>query len=629
MSSDREPIMCLRIVLLMLPFIFMLSACGLSTPKDTVSCTLSECHAGIEEISENHKFACTECHEGNAESKDKDLAHAGMLGGRNPSDPAVWDKGCGKCHQYQHDRVNTTLMYTNTGMIKNIQQAWDDYEERLYSTAGSKGFDEEGEPVELRHVAELEDLSGELYRKFCSMCHVGFDKLLGYRAHHSSGCAACHFSHGIDGAYKGGDKTIQGKMHYPEKHIINPLPDDDVCLACHNRSGRLALSYRGEYDGNNSMVPTKDGIPGPELLDGIRNVRYMKPDIHQEAGMWCIDCHTSRDMMGDGYLYENMYKQVEVTCEDCHGTADSLPATAKITKENDAPLRESQHYAVKAEYGDEMALTSKGRMYSNVKKEDGKFVLYTKKEGKRLEIKTVKETADHSVYGHERMECYTCHSRTVIQCYGCHTTYDKSRTMTDWITMQETQGFFSETEDFRSFFPFPLAVNEKGNIAPMTPGCQTFVTILNEEGIKVLDDYIFDYKGSGKFKFVSFYGHNTGKKAVSCRKCHSDLMFAGFGQGLVSVKQKNITSSYLCDSCDDKRPLDSLYTMENGELNILASVVRDEARVLNAEEIGRMFDANRCIICHDKGDKKIYGKKINYEEILSNSDHRHLLSDIE
>jgi hypothetical protein len=616
-----------RAILLTLPLMILMFSANAFTAsaRDAQSCTVPECHAGIEDTSENHKLACTECHEGNPNTKDKDAAHKDMLGGRNPSDPSVWDKGCGKCHQYQHDRVNTTLMYTNAGMIKNAQQAWDDYKGQHYSTAGSKGVDAEGNPVEFPSVSELEELSGELYRKFCSTCHVGFDKLIGYRSHHSSGCSACHFSHSVDGAYAGGDKTIQGKKPYPEKHIINPLPEDDVCLTCHNRSGRIALSYRGEYDGNNSLVPTNGGIPGPELMDGIRSIRHMQADIHKEYGMDCIDCHTSRDMMGDGYLYENMFQQLEVTCEDCHGTENELPKTAKITKESDSPLRESRHYAVKANFGDEMVLTSKGRMYSNVKKEGDKFVLYTKRNGKRLEIKTVTDTADHMVYGHERMECYTCHSKTVVQCYGCHTTYDKSQTMMDWVKMEETKGLFSEKEDFRSFFPFPMGINQKGKIAPVTPGCQTFLTVLDENENVVLKEHIFNYKGGKKFKFAPFFGHNTGKKAITCRKCHADLMFAGFGQGLVSVTKKNIDSSYMCEQCD--KPLDSLYTLKNGRMSVTSDIVRDKSRVFTPDEISRIFDANRCIICHDKGDKKIYGKKIDYEKILSDSVHKPLLAD--
>ncbi|WP_022850878.1 selenite/tellurite reduction operon c-type cytochrome ExtM [Limisalsivibrio acetivorans] len=610
--------------------IFVLSAYAPFNPlgaskkgvESASTCISGECHAGIETTSENHDFACVECHQGNNKSLDKDEAHKGMLGGRNPSSSKTWDEGCGKCHQYQHDRVSTTLMYTATGMIKNSQKAWNDYEGKLYSTHGAEGFDASGNETARPAVTELEELSGELYRKFCSACHLGYDKRSGYRAHHSSGCAGCHFNHSVAGTYEGGDKTIKGKEGYPEKHIIDPLPKDDVCITCHNRSGRIALSYQGLYDGNNSLVPTMRGLPGPELIDGVRNLRHMHADIHSDAGMECIDCHTSRDIMGDGYMYENMFDQIETACEDCHG-GETAPKTERITKENAYPLREAKNYAFDVNYGDEMVLTSKGRMYSNVKKENGKLYLYTKREGKRLEIKTVNGTDEHEVFGHERLECYTCHSNTVVQCYGCHTTYDKSEKMMDWIKMEETQGRFSEKEDIRTFFPFPLGVNQRGKISPVTPGCQTFLNVIDENGNKVMDEHIFKFRGEQNFKFAPFYSHNTGKKAVTCAGCHGDMMFAGLGQGIVSIEEKSITSTYMCDKCD--KPMDSLYSVEDGKLSVTSDVVREHSRLMTKEEIASMLRVNQCIVCHDKGESRFYGEDIDYGDVLNDSVHRPLL----
>ncbi|ADD68554.1 conserved hypothetical protein [Denitrovibrio acetiphilus DSM 12809] len=617
----------LKYIAAFLLLLSVLSAFVFYTPAatDSKGCEASECHAGIEHLSDNHKLECITCHGGDEKTENKEIAHKDMLGGRNPSDHKVWDKTCGSCHQYQLDRVSTTLMYTATGMIKNSQQAWDDYQGDLYSAHGTTGYNQDGNSVEHPPVSELDELSGELYRKFCSSCHIGYDKLQGYRAHHSSGCAACHFNHSDDGSYEGNDQTIKGKSPYPEKHIIDPLPGNDVCLTCHNRSGRIALSYEGLYDGNNSLVPTQHGYPGPDLIDGVRNVRHMEADIHHEKGMECIDYHTSRDIMGDGYMYENMYMQIETTCEDCHGTKDKLPETSMITKENDEPVRESANYAFKNKFGDEMVLTSKGRMYSNVKKENDKFFLYTKRKGKKLEIKTIAGGDEHSMHGHDRMECYTCHSKTVIQCYGCHTSYDEREKMFDLIKGEATDGAFSEKEDFRSFFPFPLGLNQRGKISSVTPGCQTFLTHIDKDGEVIKDEHIFNYRGDKKFKFAPFYSHNTGQKAVDCITCHTDLAFAGFGQGLVSAANGNITSSYLCEKCD--KPLDALYSVINGKLSVTSDIVRDHSRLLNTSEITKMLKANTCIVCHQKAEKRIYNKEINYEKILNDSVHKPLLSD--
>ncbi|HEX9676262.1 MAG TPA: hypothetical protein VGA07_09800, partial [Anaerolineales bacterium] len=56
------------------------------------------CHNGIEEISAAHPteaFGCVRCHGGQPLALDAETAHAGLLGGRNPSDFAVVEAACG------------------------------------------------------------------------------------------------------------------------------------------------------------------------------------------------------------------------------------------------------------------------------------------------------------------------------------------------------------------------------------------------------------------------------------------------------------------------------------------------------------------------------------------------------
>lgn len=580
------------------------------------------CHKNIEKTSKSHDFNCIECHGGNEKSKDKNIAHKNMLGGRNPGSVLVWEKTCGKCHEYQYRRVKTTIMYTNTGILKNTALAWGEKFEKIYGTSSQNNFDKNGDNIEIEDVAASKKMSGELYRKFCSLCHVGVDRMEGYRAHHSSGCSACHFSHSDSGAYEGSDKQMYGKKPYAKTHEMNVLPGDDVCLRCHNRSGRISLSYEGVYDGNNSLVPTKEGLPGPILMSGVRNLRHMPQDIHKEFGLECIDCHTSRDLMGDGYIYENMYEQTEVSCESCHGDGKSLPETKKVKNENDSAFIESRNYPFKITYGMEMVLTSKGRTYSNVYKEGGKFYLVKKRTGKKIEIKTIANNENHQVAGHERLECYSCHSKVVIQCYGCHTIYDKRGKMYDYIKKTETKGLFTEKEDFRMFYPFPLAVNQRGKISPITPGCQTFFSVIEDNGSYSLKEYVFKLPEGEVLKFAPFYGHNTGKKAVSCRQCHGEPFFAGLGKGLISLKDKTITSSTLCEK--GNKPLDSVVEIKDGILISSSKVVREHSRPFNKDELIRFFGANLCIVCHDKGERRIYGKKVDYST-LNDSIHAPLL----
>ena len=513
-------------------------------------------------------------------------------------------------------------MFTNSGMIRNIQLTWEGNDGRRYGTRGGDTFDEHGNQQKLNPVADLDNLSGELYRKFCSRCHVGTEVGDAYGSSHAGGCAACHFPFNDMAVYEGSDRTMKRKVPFSATHRIEPLPPVSVCSRCHNRSGRIALSFQGLYDGNNGMVPTSEGQPGPVLLSGGRNAVHIAPDVHAAAGMECIDCHTSRDIMGDGYAYPNMYRQVEIGCEDCHG-GDRPPRYRVISRENDEAVRESRNYPMKMRAGMKMILTARGRPYSNVYVSGNNVVVMGKRSGKLFTSKIVTGTPEHTIAGHSRLECYACHSRTVVQCYGCHTTYDRREAGFDFIKGEETPGAFSETEDYRMLYPFPLAVNQRGRISPVTPGCQTFVTVIDEAGNTLKNDEVARYRGKRQLRFAPFYSHNTGTRAVSCRECHANPQFLGFGQHV--VEGSDIIATMLCEKCPDK-PLDGFLTMEDGRVRAFSAITRENSRPLNGSEIKRVFRVNLCTGCHDTARDKdrIYARKLDYRAI-DDTLHRRLL----
>jgi hypothetical protein len=583
------------------------SGCGFFKSETS---TCAECHRALEEVSPAHG-ECVTCHGGNPEAREKEASHRGMYGPRNPSDPRVWEHTCGKCHPYQLQRLRSSLMYTNTGMIHNIQLTWEGEDGRLYASGRDENlFDADGEPLSLPGVTELNNLAGELYRKFCSLCHVRIESTQAWTASHGSGCSACHFPYNDNATYQGSDETMKGRWPHSATHEMAALPDNDVCFRCHNRSGRIALSYTGLNDGNNSLVPTRDGFLGPRIISGVRNATAIRPDIHFEKGMDCIDCHTSRDLMGDGYAYRNMYEQVEIRCEDCHGSATERPRSLAVTRENDEAVRESRSYQRQVRMGDELVLTYKGRKYSNVFVEDDKIWVIGKRSGKRHESKIITGTPEHTIVGHERMECYSCHSHTVVQCYGCHTEYDLSEKGRDFVKGIDTPGTFSETEDYRMLYPFPLALNQRGMISPVTPGCQTFITVSDPEGRTQMDGYVARYKDQNQLRFAPFYSHNTGKKAVGCRDCHSNPAFLGFGQHVVA--SGDIEPSMLCQN-SKKRPLDGFLILQEGEVRAFSAITREESRPLNEAEVRRTWAVNLCLICHEDPKDPIYQEKLDYD----------------
>jgi len=471
-------------------------------------------------------------------------------------------------------------------------------------------------------VEDLDNLSGELYRKFCSRCHIGSSNAESYASAHAAGCAACHFPWNDTATYEGRDKAMEGRAGHSASHAMTALPDTRVCSRCHNRSGRIAFSYQGLYDGNNGLVPTSGGEGGPLMTSGARNLTHITPDVHFAAGLECIDCHTSRDVMGDGFAYRSMYLQTETACEDCHGSGRELPRYHEVTRENDEALRESKSYQQPVRSGMRMIQTSRGRSYSNVFYRDGVIWLQGKRSGKLHRSKVITGTPEHTIAGHGRLECYACHSHTSVQCYGCHTRYDKGASAMDFIKGEETPGAFSETEDYRMLYPFPLALNQRGRISPVTPGCQTFITVAEENGSLSKTEYVAKYKGKQQLRFAPFYSHNTGKKAVGCVECHGNPAFLGFGQHV--VEGNSIKGTLICERSDSK-PLDGFLTMDKGRVKAYSAITRENSRPLNGSEVKRTLSVNLCLPCHGTAKDPIYRKGINLRA-LDDALHRRLLS---
>jgi hypothetical protein len=261
-----------------------------------------------------------------------------------------------------------------------------------------------------------------------------------------------------------------------------------------------------------------------------------------------------------------------------------------------------------------MVLTGKGRKYSNVFVADGKVWLQGKRDGKLRESKVITGTPEHNIVGHERMECYACHSRSVAQCYGCHTQYDQRELGTDFIKGVKTPGRFSETEDYRMLYPFPLALNQRGKVSTVTPGCQTFVTVIDQQGNKPLDEYVALYNGRQQLRFAPFFGHNTGTRAIGCAECHANPAFLGFGQHVASAD--SIEATMLCEKSAEK-PLDGYVTMNSGQVKAFSAITREGSRPFNTREVNRILAVNLCLVCHNDPKDPIYQKELDYDALDS------------
>ncbi len=110
----------------------------------------------------------------------------------------------------------------------------------------------------------LELLTGQPYEKLaCRQCHVG-------------SCQGCH-------------QPLKKVNAQAAK--MGPV-DQETCLKCHDRLAGLQQQMR----------------------------EMKKEDVHTARGMTCQDCHTTREMHGDGKVYQSQKQPgaMDARCERCH-----------------------------------------------------------------------------------------------------------------------------------------------------------------------------------------------------------------------------------------------------------------------------------------------------------------------
>ncbi len=139
---------------------------------------------------------------------------------------------------------------------------------------------------------------------------------LGCKNCHSKSCNDCHLK-----------KTENGLSY-----SLETAQNRETCLKCHAR-GKATIK-----------------------LDEGRDTL----GVHIEAGMTCIDCHTPREVHGDGKFYRSMRQlgAMDAACTNCH------------TKDTD-------------------------------------------------DYPVIPETKSHSVHKN-RLECNACHVQNSMSCYNCH-----------------------------------------------------------------------------------------------------------------------------------------------------------------------------------------------------------------
>lgn len=313
----------------------------------------------------------------------------------------------------------------------------------------------------------------DTYRKQCARCHLWGEGRPTRGERRSSGCSACHLLNSQRQLSREEDPTIPPDVpgHALRHEIVSTIPESQ-CNHCHTRG-----------------------------------VETLHTDVHQVAGMGCIDCHTSIDVHGDGNLYAAIPHQLEVRCTDCHGSEAGPPWTLPLGY--GSPAAGDRPRGTHAAEGRQHLLTSRGNPRSNWLREGERVVVISRLTGRThvaplLQRPPLAPPASEpalpvghpgGLAGHERLACAACHNDAAPSCFHCHATWTPAPSQ-DWLLSaldydpaSTRQRLITSpgTTDYRdggtSLWPPPeLRPDPDGTLTPRIPGCRVSFDALDAQG---------------------------------------------------------------------------------------------------------------------------------------------------
>ena len=538
------------------------------------------CHSSMTGLSESHNPAfigCYSCHKGDPFSAKKEVAHAGMY--KVPGDFSNVMQTCGtsNCHPDFSERVQKSLMTTQSGIIAVDKFVF-------------------GEAQTLNDSFQIKNLgysAADIHlRNLCAGCHLGNQKLkTGNVAwlERGGGCNACHLHYNKEALVSLKQMHSGTNVKYKEVHpSIDIQVTNDRCLSCHSRSGRISLSYEGWNETDLKKSEVTDSIIHLILPDD-RVLEFVQADVHHQKGMACIDCHGSYDLMGDGKSNRHKEEAVSIQCTDCH--TDRKPKTSLIVK---LPDRESVMVAWLRKYNTKtkVALMSKsGFPIINSKVDSlGQLFIIGKLDNMEHLSKPPSAICNRGK-GHERLSCEACHTAWVPNCIGCHNSYEKETAGLDLLTNQPTKGTWVEYEGKNYPRRPTLGLNEKsGKVVTVMPG---MVLSINKASF-----------GNGKEEtfhrlFAPASGHTTTREGRSCKSCHNNPAALGYGDGQLSYKDGKwqFEPKFIVNQ-HDGLPEDAW----TGFLKAGAApyATRNGLRPFTVEEQKRILLVGTCLNCHEE-----------------------------
>ncbi len=513
-------------------------------------------------------MGCATCHLGDPQSDDKAKAHRGMT--RDAGDLAVVTKTCGKsgCHPGEHERVADSLMTTARGIVAVDRWAWGEAELPTGATTIQQVLTLPPHSDADRHLSKL-----------CAGCHMGAsrsnrdDVLQGQGV----GCAACH-------------TAVRGEKVQPGHPSLDSRPDDRRCQGCHSRSSRISLTYQGLYE-----PAAWAKCPEPVALPDGRTLCQAEADVHQTAGLACIDCHGYSDVMGRNRSEQREFQAVDVRCESCHGP---VPRAEQTTWPSVLPEPLSHLAGLRAhprQPGAPARLGKLGALLWNIVPAGpgNPAQLLRKASGEPWDIKPTPVNLDHRRPGHERLSCQACHSAVAPTCPTCHTGQNAAKEQWDFAAGRPTQGQFVEAGELQGLLPPALGMGPDGRILPAIPGM--LAQLKRADGRSV-----------ALHLFATLDPHSTRKISRTCSDCHRQPRALGLGQGQLDVDlQPAKFTPFIALPADPSRATDGWTTLTDPQPGHSS---QPGARSLNSLELQKITRVGRCLTCHDAREDVLFGE---------------------
>lgn len=496
--------------------------------------------------------------------------------------------GSADCHPAIAERIQTSLMTTNSGIVSVDRFV----------------FLESASPDALSHIKDLGHGAADKHmRNLCSNCHLGNEKTETGPVNQLSrggGCNACHLNYSPAAREQHEQYLAEGK---PEEWLpkVHPSLDigisNDHCFGCHSRSGRISTNYEGWHETLLEAEAMADHT-GYRILEDERVFEFISADVHHTSGMDCIDCHNSYETMGDGTLYMHEEEAVKIQCEDCHSeqvrktiTYEELDAETK--KVFDLRKFDRQRRMLKTGKGD-IALVNAYQAG------DSSFMIL-KNSGKVLPLGPPASVCTNA-YGHRDLTCSACHTSWAPLCIGCHNSYDREANGYDMIGKRFVKGEWVEyVGAFISGEP-ALGVwsGAAREIRPAIPGM-----------ILTIDRADFDKNLNGSSEAGIFHRlyapaapHTTSRKGRSCKSCHNSSMALGYGQGTLNYQTEGSSGFWSFIPAYANNPEDGL--PEDAWIGFLTEPgdhfqsTRTNFRAFTLADQQKILTVGACLTCHEE-----------------------------